>query len=117
MSIFESEMHIYYFIKQLDELLIACGLGGVDGFDQDKVCDESEDGSESSVWFSTQRRATRLKRLSLPTACSMRARPSYSALAKKAGLFFSFIVWGMTGMMPRSRATLRLALLASPCRR
>jgi hypothetical protein len=55
--------------------------------------------------------------LSLPTACSMRARPSYSALAKKAGLFFSFIVWGMTGMMPRSRATLRLALLASPCRR
>ena len=35
-----------------------------------------------------QRRATRLMRLSLPTACLIRARPSESVLAKKAGLSF-----------------------------
>jgi len=60
----------------------------------------------------SQRRATRLKRLSFPTACSMRARPLYSVLAKKAGLFFSLALYGITGAIPRFLAAWRLALLA-----
>lgn len=63
----------------------------------------------------SQRRATRLNRLSLPTACSMQARPLYSVLAKKVqGLLISLILYGMTGAMPRSRAIWRLVLLAYP---
>ena len=60
----------------------------------------------------SQRSATRLKRLSRPTPCSMRARALWRVRAKKAGLFFSLALWGMTGAMPRALAASRLALLA-----
>ena len=60
----------------------------------------------------SHRRATRLKRLSLPPACSMRVRPRSRAFAKKPGLSFLFTLYGMTGMMPRDRAACRFALLA-----
>jgi hypothetical protein len=60
----------------------------------------------------SQRSATRLKRLSRPTPCSMRARALYRVRAKKAGLSFSLALWGMTGAMRRLLAASRLAVLA-----
>ena len=60
----------------------------------------------------SQRRAIRLKRLSLPTACSIRARALQIVLAKRVGLFFSLALCGMTAMAPRSFAACRLACLA-----
>jgi hypothetical protein len=52
-------------------------------------------------WVFSRRSATRLKRLRRPTPCSMRERALYKVRAKKAGLFFSLALWGMTGAMPR----------------
>ena len=49
-------------------------LGRVDGFDQDEAADKGHEGSVVLAVFS-HRSAIRLKRLILPTACSMRARP------------------------------------------
>jgi len=49
-------------------------LGRVDGFDQDECAGECDERGEVLAVFS-QRRAIRLKRLTLPTACSIRARP------------------------------------------
>ena len=60
----------------------------------------------------SHRNATRLKRLSRPNPCSMRERALFRILAKKAGLFFSLALWGMTGAMPRFLAASQLALLA-----
>ena len=60
----------------------------------------------------SQRRATRLKRLSRPTPCSIRERALWSVRAKKAGLFFLLALCGITGTMLRFRAVSRLALLA-----
>ena len=48
-------------------------LGGVDGFDEDEAESKGHNGAVVLAVFS-QRSATRLKRLSLPTSCSMRAR-------------------------------------------
>ena len=39
-------------------------------------------------------------------------RVVFGLRAKKAGLFFSFALCGMTGAMPRALAASRLALLA-----
>src|SRR3954465_12159550 len=58
----------------------------------------------------SQRSAMRLKRLSLPTSCSMRARARESAFGKKAGRFWADDLTGITGQMLRSRAAERLAL-------
>ena len=58
--------------------------------------------------------AMRLKRLSLPTACSMRARALYSIFGKNAGLSMAFDLNGMTGQMPRRRAPSRLAFASYP---
>src|SRR3954452_6196418 len=62
----------------------------------------------------SQRRAMRLKRLSLPTSCSMRARARSSAFGKKAGRFLADDLTGITGQMLRSRAAERLALASYP---
>jgi len=60
----------------------------------------------------SQRRATRLNRFSFPIICSMRARPRYSAAAKRAGIALRFDRCGMTGTAPRARAIARLASLS-----
>ena len=62
----------------------------------------------------SQRMATRLKRLSLPIACSIRARVLYSTFGKKPGLFLAFERCGMTGMMRRLRQAARLAAESYP---
>jgi len=56
----------------------------------------------------------RLKRLSLPTACSMRARALYSIFAKKAGRSVAFDLYGITGHTPRLRQASRFALESYP---
>ena len=51
-------------------------LGRVDGFDEDEAeCEGDEGEGVPGGLLAAQRSATRLKRLSLPTVCSMRARP------------------------------------------
>ncbi|MFE0758843.1 COG4280 domain-containing protein [Inquilinus sp. NPDC058860] len=51
----------------------SCSLGRVDGFEQDEPAVRATKDAKFRFVFS-QRKATRLKRLSFPTACSMRAR-------------------------------------------
>jgi hypothetical protein len=62
----------------------------------------------------SQRMATRLKRLSLPIVCSMRARSLYRRLGKKRPRCLEFSRRGMTGVIPRARAAARLAWLSYP---
>lgn len=58
--------------------------------------------------------ATRLKRFSLPIACSTRARALYKTFGKKFGLFFTLERYGITGTMPRSRHAARFAFESYP---
>jgi len=58
----------------------------------------------------SQRRATRLKRFSLPKVCSMRARFLYRSLGKNVGLFLALERVGMMGQIERSREAERLDL-------
>jgi hypothetical protein len=60
----------------------------------------------------SHRSATRLKRLSRPTPCSIGDRALERVRAKKAGLSRSLVLCGMTGAIPRALAASRLALLA-----
>ena len=60
----------------------------------------------------SQRRAMRLKRLSFPIICSMRARPRYRALANTLGITFVFLRNGITGTAPRARVLARFAALS-----
>ena len=64
---------------------------GPDGFGQDQGASEGDEGPVASRVFS-HRMATRLKRLSLPIACSTRARVLYSSLGKNLGLFLAFSI-------------------------
>ena len=60
----------------------------------------------------SQRSAMRLKRLSLPTAISMRDLALYRMFGKFLGLSLALDFCGTTGTMPRFRHRARLALLS-----
>ena len=62
----------------------------------------------------SQRIATRLKRFSLPIACSTRARVLYNRFGKNFGLLLLLERCGITGTIPRSRQAARLALESYP---
>jgi len=64
--------------------------------------------SKLTLVFS-HRSATRLKRFSLPIACSIRARVLYSSFGKNLGLLLLFERYGITGAIPRARHAARLA--------
>lgn len=53
--------------------------------------------------------ATRLKRFSLPIACSIRARALYKTFGKNFGLSFTLDLYGITGTIPRARQAARFA--------
>jgi hypothetical protein len=58
--------------------------------------------------------ATRLKRFSLPIACSTRARALYRTFGKNFGLPFTLERYGITGTMPRSRQAARFVFESYP---
>ena len=62
----------------------------------------------------SHRNATRLKRFSLPTACSIRARVRYRIFGKNLGFFLTFERYGITGAIPRARQAARFAFESYP---
>ena len=66
------------------------------------------------MWVFSHRMATRLKRFSLPMACSTRARVLYSNFGKNFGLLSLLDRYGITGTIPRSRQASRFAFESYP---
>ena len=56
--------------------------------------------------------ATRLKRLSFPIICSMRALPRYRAFANRLGMFRRFERYGMIATAPAAVANARFSSLS-----
>ena len=62
----------------------------------------------------SQRNAIRLKRLSFPIVCSIRARSLQSFFGNNRPRSLEFSLRGMTGVIPRVRAASRLERLSYP---